>query len=78
MQLDPDAVQGSFFVPVGFNFTQGQSSTCLASPTTELLFGMLDYADALGEIADVQNNVGAFGTAFGGSSGSQQAYTAFY
>lgn len=31
---------------------------------------MLDYADALGEIADIQNNVGAFGTAFGGSSGS--------
>lgn len=39
---------------------------------------MTNYADLLGSIANVSGNIGAFGTAFGGSPSSQKAFDSFY
>lgn len=69
-------VQDNFYVPSGY--TLEKSEKCTSQTDTSILTGMTDYADLLGSIANVAGNVGAFGTAFGGSSTSKSAYNTFY
>lgn len=77
MELIAEKIESNFYVPVGYSLEK--SEDCPPGTTTEIFTGMESYADYLGQIANVTNgNVGAFGTAFGGSPSSQSAYNAFY
>lgn len=77
MELDADIIESNFYVPVGYSLQK--SDDCPPGTNTNILTGMTSYADLLGTIANVTSgNLGAFGSAFGGSSSAETANNAFY